>query len=383
MTGEKVWLSRCAAYHPEELLRQVEEAFTALGVWEEIKPGMKVVLKPNLVMSSKPGAAIATHPALVAAVGRCVQKAGGEVLIAESPGGPYTPAAMRPSSVAAATRTWRGSGAFALYTECRSREVTLPRARRCRQLSVAEPFLERDYLIDLCKLKTHGMVGFSGAVKNLFGAVPGLQKPELHCRFPEKQAFSEMLVDLCDFLAPDLCIMDGILAMEGNGPTGGQPRQMGAAGGPAKGPYALDVCGTSLIGLKPESVLMLREAHERGLGPLSPEECQLVKEPVAPLAQPDFLKAEAASTDFIDRLPRFLRPAAKKDSHPHSENPQKGSAWAAASAPRAALSTPSASKRGKRSSTIKTASGASAATRCAPSTSSTSSGGGCCIFEDA
>ena len=88
MTGEKVWLSRCAAYHPEELLRQVEEAFTALGVWEEIKPGMKVVLKPNLVMSSKPGAAIATHPALVAAVGRCVQKAGGEVLIAESPGGP-------------------------------------------------------------------------------------------------------------------------------------------------------------------------------------------------------------------------------------------------------------------------------------------------------
>ncbi len=142
MTGEKVWLSRCAAYPPEELLRQVEEAFTALGVWEEIKPGMKVVLKPNLVMSSKPGAAIATHPALVAAVGRCVQKAGGEVLIAESPGGPYTPAAMK--------AIFRGCGytdmarecGFSLYTECKSREVTLPRARRCRQLSVAEPFLE-------------------------------------------------------------------------------------------------------------------------------------------------------------------------------------------------------------------------------------------------
>ena len=270
MTGEKVWLSRCAAYHPEELLRQVEEAFTALGVWEEIKPGMKVVLKPNLVMSSKPGAAIATHPALVAAVGRCVQKAGGEVLIAESPGGPYTPAAMKAIFRGCGYTDMAREWGFSLYTECRSREVTLPRARRCRQLSVAEPFLERDYLIDLCKLKTHGMVGFSGAVKNLFGAVPGLQKPELHCRFPEKQAFSEMLVDLCDFLAPDLCIMDGILAMEGNGPTGGQPRQMGVLGA-SKSPYALDVCGTSLIGLKPESVLMLREAHERGLGPLSPQ----------------------------------------------------------------------------------------------------------------
>ena len=112
---------------------------------------------------------------------------------------------------------------FSLYTACKSRAVTLPRAQRCRELSVVEPFLDRDYLIDLAKLKTHGMVGFSGAVKNLFGAVPGLQKPELHCRFPEREPFSEMLVDLCDFLRPDLCFLDGVWAMEGNGPTGGPP----------------------------------------------------------------------------------------------------------------------------------------------------------------
>ena len=111
-----------------------------------------------------------------------------------------------------------------------------------------------------------------------------------------------------------LCV-DGIVGMEGNGPTGGQPRQMGVLGA-SKSPYALDVCGTSLIGLKPESVLMLREAHERGLGPLSPQECRLVKEGIEPLAQPDFLKAEAASTDFIDRLPKFLRPVAKKVATP-------------------------------------------------------------------
>ena len=160
MAGEAVWLSRCGGYAPEELLRQMEEAFTALGVWEEIRPGMTVVIKPNLVISSKPDAAIATHPALVAAVGKCVQKAGGEVVIAESPGGPYTPATMK--------AIFRGCGytdmakdcGFTLYTECKSREVSLPGAVRCRQLSVAEPFLTRDYLIDLCKLKTHSMVGF-------------------------------------------------------------------------------------------------------------------------------------------------------------------------------------------------------------------------------
>ena len=313
--SQRVWLSRCGGYAPEELLRQVEEAFTALGVWEEIKPGMQVVIKPNLVMSSKPEAAIATHPALVAAVGRCVQKAGGEVIIAESPGGPYTPAAMkavfRGCGYADMAKEW----GFTLYTECKSREVSLPGAVRCRQLSVVEPFLTRDYLIDLAKLKTHSMVGFSGAVKNLFGAVPGLQKPELHCRFPEKQPFSEMLVDLCDFLKPDLCFLDGVLAMEGNGPTGGSPRKAGVLGA-SKSPYALDVCGAALIGLEPESVLMLKEAHRRGLGPISPKECQLLKEQVETLAQPDFVKAKASSTDFLDRVPAFLRPAAKRLATP-------------------------------------------------------------------
>ena len=320
--GEKVWLSRCGGYSPEELLRQVEELFTALGVWDEIQPGMTVVIKPNLVMSSKPEAAIATHPALVAAVGKCVQKAGGQVLIVESPGGPYTPAAMK--------AVFRGCGytdmakecGFTLYTECKSREVSLPGAKRCRQLSVVEPFLTRDYLIDLCKLKTHSMVGFSGAVKNLFGTVPGLQKPELHCRFPEKQPFSEMLVDLCDFLKPDLCIVDGILAMEGNGPTGGRPRRLGVLGA-SKSPYALDVCAATMVGIQPESVLMLQDAHQRGLGPIAPEECQLVKEQIASLAQPDFLKAEASSTDFIDRLPKGLRPLAKKVATPRPKIREK------------------------------------------------------------
>ena len=73
-------------------------------------------------------------------------------------------------------------------------------------------------------------------------------------------------MDLCDFLQPDLCIMDGILAMEGNGPTGGQPRKMGVLGA-SKSPYALDVCGAALIGMKPESVLMLKEANRRAWGP--------------------------------------------------------------------------------------------------------------------
>ena len=152
-------------------------------MWDELKPGMTVVVKPNLVMSSKPEQAIITHPAFTAAVGKCVQKAGGKVLIAESPGGPYTSGAIKAIFRATGyTDMAESCGLFPVHRLQEPRRYpapcpALPGAVRSRAL------LDRDYLIDLAKLKTHGMVGFSGAVKNLFGAVPGLQKPELHCRF--------------------------------------------------------------------------------------------------------------------------------------------------------------------------------------------------------
>ena len=311
----RVWLAQCPDYG-QSLEEKIEKAFDALRVWDKIRPGMRVVLKPNLVMSSKPEQAIITHPAFTAAVGKCVQKAGGRVVIAESPGGPYTPAAMKAMFRATGYRDMAEACGFTLYTDCKSREVTLPQAKRCRELSVVEPFLDRDYLIDLPKLKTHSMVGFSGAVKNLFGTVPGLQKPELHCRFPEREPFSEMLCDLCHFLGPDLSLMDGIWAMEGNGPTGGQRRDLHVIAG-SESPWALDVAAASLVGLEPEKITMLREGHERGYGPLDLSELELVGDPMETLLAPDFLKAEASSTDFIDRLPKFLRPAAKKLATPY------------------------------------------------------------------
>ncbi|HIY25802.1 MAG TPA: DUF362 domain-containing protein [Candidatus Acutalibacter pullistercoris] len=311
----RVWLAQCPDYG-QSLEEKIEKAFDALQVWDKIRPGMRVVLKPNLVMSSKPEQAIITHPAFTAAVGKCVQKAGGRVVIAESPGGPYTPAAIKAMFRATGYRDMAEACGFTLYTDCKSREVTLPQAKRCRELSVVEPFLDRDYLIDLPKLKTHSMVGFSGAVKNLFGTVPGLQKPELHCRFPEREPFSEMLCDLCHFLGPDLSLMDGIWAMEGNGPTGGQRRDLHVIAG-SESPWALDVAAASLVGLEPEKIAMLREGHERGYGPLDLSELELVGDPMETLLAPDFLKAQASSTDFIDRLPKFLRPAAKKLATPY------------------------------------------------------------------
>lgn len=313
---ERVFLARCETYSLDELLPVVHRAFEALHVYDRLRPGMTVVLKPNLILRSRPEAAAVTHPNFTAAVGKCVQTAGAGVLIAESPGGPYTPAVMRSHFKACGYTDLAEAYGFSLYTDCKYKTVTLPDAVQCRELSVIEPFLERDFLIDLPKLKTHSMVGFSGAVKNLFGVVPGLQKPELHCRFPEREPFSQMLVDLCAFVKPELSLIDGVWAMEGNGPTGGQRRETGvvlAAGNP----FAADVCAASLVGIEPENVLMLRYGKERGLGPGSTEEIEVLGGSLSELAVSDFKRARAASTDFIDRLPGFLRPAAKRIATPY------------------------------------------------------------------
>lgn len=314
--SERVYLARCKTYRAEDLEPLVDKIFRSLHVYDELKPGMTVVLKPNLVMRGKPEDAAITHPAFAAAVGSCVKKAGAEVLLAESPGGPYTPGLMKSHFKACGYADMAEAMGFSLYTGCESRPVTLPEGVVCRQLEIVAPFLEADYLINLAKLKTHSMVGFSGAVKNLFGVVPGLQKPELHCRFPQKEEFSQMLTDLCAFLRPDLSLLDGIWAMEGDGPTGGSRRELGAVIA-AKNPYAADLCATSLIGIEADSVLMLRYGKERGLSPASLSEVELLGDDPASLRQMDFKKARASSTDFIDRLPRFLRPAAKKLTTPY------------------------------------------------------------------
>lgn len=320
---ERVYLARCQSYRPEELEPLIDRAFREFHIYDRLKPGMTAVLKPNLVMRSKPEEAICTHPAFTAAVGKCVQKAGAKVLIAESPGGPYTPAVMRSHFKACGYTEMAEQNGFSLYTDCKSREIALPEGSLCRSLSLTEPFLEPEFLIDLAKLKTHSMVGFSGAVKNLFGAVPGLQKPELHCRFPGQEEFSRMVAELCIFLKPDFSLLDGVWAMEGDGPTGGSRRDLGVLIA-SDNPFAADVCAAGLIGIDPAELLMLRYGKEQGLCPLSPGELEVIGDDPAGLSAEDFKRAKASSTDFIDKLPKFLRPAAKRLATPYPRIDQKG-----------------------------------------------------------
>ena len=314
----KVFLKRQNTYLVEELIEAVDAIFTAFGFYKKITPGKQVVLKPNLIMRSSPEEAMITHPNLVAAVAVCVQNHGGKVLVAESGGGVYNTAVMK--------SVFRGCGytaaaekyGFELYTECKFKTVELPEGIRCNSLEVIEPYVRpHDALvIDIAKLKTHGMLGYSGAVKNLFGVVPGLMKPELHCRYPEKATFAEMIVDLCEYVKPDFSIIDGIEAMQGDGPTGGERRFVGALLG-SDDPYDIDLVATRIINIDPMDMAIQKNAYDRGLCGESYLDTELMGDSIESVYVKDFRHARSSDIDFVAYLPKFLQPLAKKITTPY------------------------------------------------------------------
>ena len=165
--------------------------------------------------------------------------------------------------------------------------------------------MEADYIINICKLKTHAMTGYSGGIKNLFGTIPGLEKPQMHYRWPEIEDFSNMLLELAQTVAPNLTVIDAIDAMEGNGPTGGtsHPLHMLLA---AKDFYTQDCFAAKLMGLEPTEIVMLRQALEKGLA--RPKELALVGDPVPEGLSP-FQKPDTIKLDFTNGVPKIFTQA--------------------------------------------------------------------------
>lgn len=320
----RVYLKKLDDYNIDKLIEAVDAMFTAFGFYEKLTPGRLVVVKPNLVMRSAPEEAIITHPNVVSAAAVCVQKHGGRVLIAESGGGVYNTAVMKGVFKGCGYTAAAEQYGFDLYTDCRSRAVELPQGVRCSTLEVIEPFIRpHDALvIDIAKLKTHGMMGYSGAVKNLFGVVPGLMKPELHCRYPEKEPFAEMIVDLCEYVRPDFTIIDGIEAMQGNGPTGGEKRFVGALIG-SDDPYDADLVGTAVIHMDPMDMPIQKNAHDRGLCGKDHTAVELLGDTIDSVLVKDFKSARSSDVDFIKRVPKFLQPLAKKITTPYPKIQRK------------------------------------------------------------
>jgi Pyruvate/2-oxoacid:ferredoxin oxidoreductase delta subunit len=155
--------------------------------------------------------------------------------------------------------------------------------------SIIRPVLDADFIINCPKLKTHGLTVMSGGVKNLFGCVPGLQKPEQHCLHPSVEGFSEMLLSLAETVRLDLTVMDAVDCMEGNGPGGGKVRVMNCTLA-SRDVYALDEAAATLMALNPQMAPLVR--HARGRGLCRPEAVTIIGNALDP-ADPPFTLSDA------------------------------------------------------------------------------------------
>lgn len=293
-----VAIVRCADYADVEAA--LTRALAPFGGLDWVRPGMKVALKINLVSGGRPDSAVATHPALVSALCRLLTARGAQVRVGDSPGGVYTAAYIGHFYATSGMTAVEETGAR-LNRDLSQREASFPAGKVLRSFQYTAWLDWADAVIDVCKLKTHGMMGMTCAVKNLFGVVPGTRKTEYHFRYPDPGDFADMLVDLNDFVRPRLSVCDAVVAMEGNGPTQGTPRPIGCLLAAAD-PNALDLVCAHLMGLTPAQVPTLQAACQRGLIPSSLQDLAFFGNPDA-FQQKDFQVAPIpASLLFRDTL---------------------------------------------------------------------------------
>ncbi|MEG2434896.1 MAG: DUF362 domain-containing protein [Ruthenibacterium sp.] len=266
-----------------------------------------VLLKPNLLAKHVPAHAVTTHPAVLRGAILALQARGvTHITVADSSGGLYNATAMNAIYKQSGLAAVCAETGATLYLDC-AYATRQTDGKRVRSFNLLQPVLEADFILNLPKFKTHVMTGMTGAVKNLFGTVPGLQKAEFHMRFPEKEAFGEMLVDLCECVRPQLTVIDGIVGMEGDGPAGGAPREIGVLLG-GENPYTLDLALCRMMGLDAMTVPFLSAAHARNLCDSSLDLSLLAGDVAAAAPLADFKLPESyAAINFSARAPRALR----------------------------------------------------------------------------
>jgi len=257
----KVAITRINNYEPKEVEGALTKAMETLEESQPIVPSnCKVLLKVNLILPAKPERAITTHPEIVRAAIRFFKARGCDVSVGDSPFGLSTERALNGAGIMPVI-VQEGAKAASF-----DKRVTIKVKDRSliSSIQVAAPVAEADVIVNMPKLKTHGLTGLTLAVKNTFGCIIGLEKSQYHIRFPDKMIFSRMLIDLHHAVKPVLNILDGGMAIEGEGPSfGGKPRWLGALI-VGENAHEVDAAAARMTGFEIDEVSTLAVAVEKG-----------------------------------------------------------------------------------------------------------------------
>jgi len=290
------------SYSAAELDRAVAEAIELAGGFD--CKDASVLVKPNMLNASSPDRAVTTHPELLRAFLRALRRLGaGRILVGDSPGWQTQESVGLRSGLKGAA----GSAGAEWADFAEGKEVDNPEGSLVKRFHLAAALGEVDLLVTLPKLKTHQLMYYTGAIKNLFGLVPGIQKSAFHLRFPGKLDFAAMLADLALAAKPDFALMDAVDAMEGPGPNSGRPRHLGLVLASSDA-LALDFTAADLIGYAPTSIPYLAALSGRGGFVASPSEITVTGLDLEKVRPDAFeLIPVVGETDFFKRhLPKAL-----------------------------------------------------------------------------
>lgn len=304
----KVNLYKCSSYDESEVKSIIDKIIDFYDELKNIKSGTKVVIKANLVSAMAPEKSATTHPILLKALTSYLLEKNCTVVIGDSPGGVFT----KPYLAAVYNATKMKETGAKLNDNFHTIKKSFPEARILKSFEYTAYLDDADLLINFSKLKTHGMMGMSASVKNLFGTIPGTLKPEYHYRFPKHEDFANMLIDLNEYFKMQINIIDAIEAMEGNGPTAGTPKFVGAIL-TSSNPYALDYIASKIIGISFSEVQTIKQSIERKL--FIPEDIEL-NDNLEDYLISDFKLIKVSSLEFMSDknniVSRFLSTASSK-----------------------------------------------------------------------
>ena len=260
----RVSIVGCGDYDPKKLRESIQKSLDLIGgLGTVMRKGDNVLLKPNMMAGKAPEFAINTHPLFVGALFEVIRDFGAKAVIAESPGG----------AIFGTKRVWKNSGmedvakkigAPILKLETCGNVKFNPKFSK-KEFYISKPVLDADVVVSVPKFKVHGTMLLTGAIKNLLGTIPGIHKIDFHKEAPKPDEFGDALSDIFAAVKPKLAVMDAIVGMEGNGPTFGNPRQVGfvLAGNDC---VAMDAVVAQMMGIPPLDVYATKHAARKGLG---------------------------------------------------------------------------------------------------------------------
>lgn len=300
----RVIIKNCTGYDPDEIKRHLDAGMELIGGWERfVSPGMQVLLKVNLIGPKRPETAAVTHPEFVRALTRILKEQGCTVWIGDSSGGSIAGIAPTAQSlvVSGLARVAKEEGAVIKNFDKEGVVEVTPASGRVSRMYLARPMFDADFVINLPKLKTHSAGIYTGAVKNLFGCIPGLRKAEYHRLAPDPKDLGQTIADIHQAVKVGLHIMDGITAMQGEGPTAGDVYHAGKIL-ISTDPLALDTVAAAMLGMEVDDIPILVSARERQLGESDLAKIEVAGDFDAPILLPDF------------KLPKRFR-SSRKSNH--------------------------------------------------------------------